>query len=642
MTDIFISYARSSERTAAAVQESLAQLGYAVWRDDALPIHRSYPQVIEERLKAAKAVVVLWSKDAAASDWVRAEADVARADGKLVQVSLDATLPPIPFIQIQCGDLAGWSGDPAAPAWRKLIASLTELVGSAPREPLPTAAPSRPLVAVLPFDNLSGDADFLWFSDGVSEEILQTVARTTDLPVIGRGSSFQFRGPAKAAANVGRELKATHVLDGSVRRSGDRLRIAANLVECASQTTLWSDRFDRDLTDVLALQDEIASAVAAALNTAFAPVAPAAPVKSEAYDLYLQARGLIPYDFPTAVPLLERATSLEPQFAPAWALLARALAAQGRFATGGGFPAPARAAATEAAQKALALDPKSAQALAALSLIEAFGRYAERERLLQAAIAADPGDPAALQAMAFLCLSVGRARDAFGFAATARELDPLSPRAVNVYEVCLAPLGLWDEVTRVCDAARARWPDVSVFLTDPLQFAAYHGRWAEHDRLAAIAGAIEPPSQDIADALYVGRSLRAPTPEARERVMGLLQHRLSTAGTITLSALIFGHGLGLRDEMFALVEQGSFGDIYDAGSPSPGGRFNTGMIFFMDPGLSRDRRFPRLCAKLGLCDYWTATDRWPDCADQVPYDFRAEARRLAGGEPAGPGAALRP
>jgi len=150
MTDIFISYARSSERTAATVEESLVQLGYVVWRDDALPIHRSYPRVIEERLKAAKAVVVLWSKDAAASDWVRAEADVARADGKLVQVTLDATLPPIPFNQIQCGDLAGWSGDPAAPAWRKLIASLTDLVGSAPREPPSTAAPSRPLVAVLP------------------------------------------------------------------------------------------------------------------------------------------------------------------------------------------------------------------------------------------------------------------------------------------------------------------------------------------------------------------------------------------------------------------------------------------------------------------------------------------------------------
>ena len=92
--------------------------------------------------------------------------------------------------------------------------------------------PAEPLLAVLAFDNLSGDAEMAYFSDGVSEEILQTVARGAELKVIGRGSSFQFRGRDKAAAHVAAALKATHVLDGSVRRSGNKVRIAANLIEC--------------------------------------------------------------------------------------------------------------------------------------------------------------------------------------------------------------------------------------------------------------------------------------------------------------------------------------------------------------------------------------------------------------------------
>src|SRR6185369_10203476 len=100
MSDVFISYARSTERAAELIETTLTGLGYTVWRDSSLPIHRPYPQVIEERLTAAKAVVVLWSKDAAGSDWVRAEADVARASKKLVQVSVDNTAPPLPFNQI--------------------------------------------------------------------------------------------------------------------------------------------------------------------------------------------------------------------------------------------------------------------------------------------------------------------------------------------------------------------------------------------------------------------------------------------------------------------------------------------------------------------------------------------------------------
>ena len=122
------------------------------------------------------------------------------------------------------------------------------------------------LLAVLAFDNLSGDAELDYFSDGMSDEIRDTVSRGGNLKVIGRASSLQFRGCDKAAANVAAQLRATHVLDGSVRRSGARVRISTELVECATEVSLWSKRFDRDLSDIFALQDEIACAVALALG----------------------------------------------------------------------------------------------------------------------------------------------------------------------------------------------------------------------------------------------------------------------------------------------------------------------------------------------------------------------------------------
>src|SRR5258708_6362606 len=252
MANVFVSYARSTADRAQAVAEALRGLGYSVWIDDELPAHRTYTRVIEEQITAAKVAVVIWSADAVQSQWVLSEANRAREDRKLVQVATDKTRLPMPFDTIQCADLADWRGDPDGPGWRKVVASIAELTVGSARD-MPGARPvhtavREPVLAVLAFDNLSGDADMSYFSDGVSDEILDTVARSAGLKVIARSSSFQFRGADKAARHVARELAATHLLDGSVRRSGARVRIAAQLVDCADETTLWSKRFDRDLT----------------------------------------------------------------------------------------------------------------------------------------------------------------------------------------------------------------------------------------------------------------------------------------------------------------------------------------------------------------------------------------------------------
>ena len=158
MADVFISYARPDEPHSRRVAETLRAVGFHVWRDDELPAHRLYAEVIEERLKSANCVIVLWSAEAAKSQWVRAEADIARAAGTLVQATLDGTIPPLPFNQIQCADLSEWSGDTGAHGWCKLLASAQALVGPQPVDkPVPLRG-GRPLsICVLPFQNMSGD-----------------------------------------------------------------------------------------------------------------------------------------------------------------------------------------------------------------------------------------------------------------------------------------------------------------------------------------------------------------------------------------------------------------------------------------------------------------------------------------------------
>ena len=130
MSDVFVSYARPDEKVAKQVAAALRELGYEVWLDDELPAHRPYADVIQERLKAAKAVVVLWTQDAAQSQWVRAEADLARGNETLIQATLDGTMPPLPFNQIHCANLDGWANDPNQPGWRKLVKSVAALAGA--------------------------------------------------------------------------------------------------------------------------------------------------------------------------------------------------------------------------------------------------------------------------------------------------------------------------------------------------------------------------------------------------------------------------------------------------------------------------------------------------------------------------------
>ncbi|MES2147784.1 MAG: TIR domain-containing protein [Pseudomonadota bacterium] len=334
MNHIFISYARTDGPIAEGVSDALRAAGHEVWRDDQLPAHRAYSEVIEERLKTAKAVIVLWSAEAAQSQWVRAEADTARTAGTLIQASIDGTVPPLPFNQIQCADLKGWEGEVSAPGWRKVEASVAALAGS----PKPSAKPpprSRS-ICVLPFANMSGEAEQEYFSDGISEDITTDLSKVSALSVVARNTAFQFKGKAVDVGEVAGKLGVSHVLEGSVRKAGGRVRITAQLINGETGDHVWAERYDRDLTDIFAIQDEISQAIVHALKLQLLPeerqaIENRGTDNPDAYNLLLMARqawvtgthGDIRRE-DSVIRMCDRIIELEPDYGRAWALKALA------------------------------------------------------------------------------------------------------------------------------------------------------------------------------------------------------------------------------------------------------------------------------------------------------------------------------
>jgi adenylate cyclase len=399
MSDVFVSYARSSEEQARQVEDALRNAGYGVWRDAELPAHRGYAEVIEERLKAAKAVVVLWSEEAAKSHWVRAEADSARESRTLIQASVDGTVPPIPFNQIQFAALHDWGGESDHAGWKKLLASVADLV-----EPEAIAPESRPKrqaratsICVLPFANMSGDSEQDYFSDGISEDITTDLSKISALDVIARNTAFQFKGQSVDICEVARKLGVTHVLEGSVRKAGNRLRITAQLIDGATGGHVWADRYDRDLTDIFEIQDEISRSIVDALKVKLLPNEKKAIEQRgtndvEAYKLYLLARQYWvtgnhgdPRREERAMRICGRAVQIDPYYAQAWAMLGYT---QSNLHYGFNLSADDGFA---AAHTALSIDPAIAEAyLPMVRRYEEQGRKAEADEHLAKALELDP------------------------------------------------------------------------------------------------------------------------------------------------------------------------------------------------------------------------------------------------------------
>jgi TolB-like protein/Tfp pilus assembly protein PilF len=324
-----------------------------------------------------------------------------------------------------------------------------------PSASTPSSAPeaSDNSIAVLPFVNMSDEKSNEFFSDGISEELLNLLAKIPQLQVTARTSSFAFKGEKIGIGEVARQLHVAHVLEGSVRKAGNTVRITAQLINAATDTHLWSQTYDRKLDDIFAVQDEIAADVVKQLKVTLLGAAPKArTTDAEAYALYLQAVQLgrqgTAEAFKQSDALYRKVLSIDPRYAPAWAALAENFyheTGQGLLSSKEGF-----AQAREAAMKALAIEPDYAPAHAWLGLITIAGDgdLAGAAQHLAHALALNPSDLDVLRSSALLLGYLGRLDDALAVDDALIRRDPVNVNA-------LFNLGIYQRQAGRLDAAIA-------------------------------------------------------------------------------------------------------------------------------------------------------------------------------------------
>lgn len=385
MADVFVSYARADKALVVPLVAAMEAQGWSVWWDPEISPGKEFDDEIDHELGAARAVLVVWTPTSVASRWVRGEARDAAERGILVPVRFEQARLPIDVRAIHTTDLDGWGEDAGGPQAQELLHALAAMIGvrgAAVATPTRVAVP-RLSICVLPFANMSGDPEQEYFSDGITEDIITDLSKVSALAVISRNSAFMYKGRSVDLPRVARELRATHVLEGSVRKAGGRVRISAQLIDGVSNSHVWAERYDRDSSDIFALQDEISQAIVRALRLRLLPAEKRA-IESrgtdvpEAHDLYLMARQIYVTNQETAerearaiVRLCRRATELDPHYAQAWALAAmgyRNLRSLGAQADDG----------MAEAERALALDPGLAEAHAVKACILLMQRQADQ------------------------------------------------------------------------------------------------------------------------------------------------------------------------------------------------------------------------------------------------------------------------
>jgi TolB-like protein/Flp pilus assembly protein TadD len=494
---LFVSYASADRGLADELSAYLEQRGIRCWmapRD--VPPGALYADAIVRAINDARALVLILSHNSTGSSHVGKELERASSKHKpiiavrsdaapltpafeyflsesqwvdLVRESREAAFARLAGVFAGTGMPAAAMPAPAATAatvgrpasrparpWIAWAAGVLVLAGllvlggvyltrsarnAPPAPPAPPATPSAGAapdksIAVLPFTDMSQGHDQEFFADGMAEQILDLLAKIPNLKVIARTSSFQFKGKSEDARAVGEKLGVATLLEGSVRKAGDRLRITAQLIRTQDGSHLWSESYDREVRDVFRTQDEIAGAVVGALKvtllgTPAAATRPAPTVNPEAYSLYLQAlatsrQGYGGANSERTRETLRRALELDPNFAEAWSLLAAVYNDSMVFGPPDSF-AQVNERAAAAAHRALALDPKLAAphvTLANAFFVDYDYRTSQRE--LQAARALAPQSADALSVSAYLAIAACQLDDAERDARQLVERDPLS------------------------------------------------------------------------------------------------------------------------------------------------------------------------------------------------------------------------
>lgn len=427
--DIFLSYNREDQARARLFAEAFAAQGFSVWWDTELKSGEAYDEVTENALRTAKAVVVLWSKKSVVSRWVRAEATLADRSKTLVPAMIEPCERPIMFELTQTAELSHWRGAAEDGAWTAFLADVRRFAGrDAPSAPSVGAPPppakgergDRPSVAVMPFVNRSGQAEDDVFAVGMVEDVIDALSLGVNVRVISSSATARFRnGAIPDLQAMGRQLGVGYLLEGNVRRTGDSLRVTAQLVEAASGEILWTQRFDRPLSELAALQEDLVTELAAHLDAQVYSIetarALAKPANLTAWECVTRAqasfRQLDPQTQSTGIDDAVRAVALAPDYGLAHAVLAITTAL--RY-----FVHSLANAATEAEVqarigRALALDSNNPAVLTYVAqALNFLGRPQEAIVRVERAIRTSPGYGYAYFVCAMSCQMLNRADEA--------------------------------------------------------------------------------------------------------------------------------------------------------------------------------------------------------------------------------------
>ena len=464
-------------------------------------------------------------------------------------------------------------------------------------------------IAVLPFVNMSDDPGNEYFSDGISEELLNVLVRVEGLRVASRTSSFAFKGKDASIPSIGKELNVNHVLEGSVRKAGNTVRVTAQLVDVRTDSHLWSETYDRQLEDIFAIQDEISGHIVQALKVALgggeqeAMTPPQKPTENlQAYEHYLRGRYFWQRrgedNIRHAIDLFEQATNLDPDFARAWSSLAAAHITLPSYSAATVDEHFSQAASV--AQKALALDDTLAEAYAVLGdVARVAGEWASAKQNYLLAIASEPKNATAHLWYSEHLHTVGRKKDALEETLIAYRLDPLHP-GTN-FNLGWAYWGL-DDTGNQLKYGAAAWDlghPRGLYIEAMAQL-----RLGDYDRAIELAGQYD----DLHD-LPV-RILRS-----------FVEAKIDAA-----KAPVFLETLAEHETALPVVESFSgyarFGRIDDAYRVFNTYRDRVGQTAWftfwqsdMAP-FRQDPRFASLVSEAGLVDYWRENG-WPDTCHPV-------------------------
>ena len=497
MTDIFLSYNREDQARAKLFANAFAAQGFDVWWDVGLHTGDAYDQVTEKALRTAKAVVVLWSTRSVESRWVRAEATLADRNKTLVPCMIEPCDRPIMFELTQTAELAHWQGDAHDQAWTAFLhdvrrfvtkAALPEAEAQAPILAPPTVeetlrpgqSGSAPSLAVLPFINRSLSHEDGVFAEGMVEDVISALSQGSNVRVLGATATANMnRAAITDLAAVGSQLGVRYLLEGNVRRVGATIRVTTQLLEAATSEVLWAGRFDRPLSELAELQEDLVTEVAGSLETQVYSLEMERALKKPgditAWEAVARCRSAYrKFDansMQTGIELAKRAVAIAPDYPEGNAVLA---AANSILYWAASPDDPAEVSRIRGiAEHALALAPDDATILTYFGHALCFiGHHEEGARYTGRAVRKVPGSGLMHSHHGIACVMINQCEAGLSHLRSADRLMPGSFATWSTkawQSTALYQLGHWTETEAVIDEVISLIPTLpTVYLTRAL------------------------------------------------------------------------------------------------------------------------------------------------------------------------------